>query len=517
MRYRNTMIVILTVLLFGVLYYLSLSSVSARAPDYSYKSFPMTIKSKPMSDLIPLIKEKVKFIKEKSSLLQPYKKDSLAFLERNIDQPGITLPQLVLRSFLMPNSDVGSIPISPMTADPMETTTFQFGQGGLGWYFHYGTFVDSPASYFIYVCRMETVPAKILQDKNIPLGSTAYYSIVGGVGVGGNWNYSPFGIFEGEYTKITESTFMFKGVNMPPGWSCDFISPANGMFGINLKWNKDGKSYGFASSVRSLRPPFMNNPQACIPCVGGAGSLYWSYTSQMMDADITIDSKVSSFKDGVGWMDHQWLNSNVFSNYVNLLSNVSSTFNNKGRGLKRYIWLNLNVDYNLQYMLNIFPTKNLQVNDVLDVKYNKYDSDDVQWNLDGKAIVLATVNVNGTDFPTKYTVKIDGREFELSGEMFGTSVTIDVSNNFHWTGSATVKENGKLIGVGFMEANRLQDDDTYISNTLNAAGLDNSNVAYFRDRNLSFYQASWSFFIAISLILVSILLVYNIYKYIRDK
>src|SRR6185437_10542533 len=373
----------------------------------------------------------------------------------------------------------------------------------------------SVANYFFYLLRNEVIPDQLRKTLNLNPGQGTYYNIVGGVGVNGDWSYSPFMVCRGTYNVTTETTFSFEALkssdtglseDLPTGWECTFDSPTTGYFNIDMKWpdpqSKSGGQLGFTAVLQSVRAPFYVNPGGCMPCSGGAGTLYFSFTQMVTEATLLTSGQTStSFSNGTGWIDRQWLNNYISNKSLKALSNVVGTFSIVKKGLGRYLWYNLHLSPSLQYMVNVYPTKDLKAGDTLSTLINKY-ADNTTWNINGTVTVEETVDVQDPNtgatikYPTILTFHIPNKKSSTGEDIycldttpFGVNVTVDLSNNIHWTGSAILYDSqNRMVGTGFAEANQLQDNNTYTSNILAKSKIDQSNSQLFTSKPLSFTQ-----------------------------
>ncbi len=480
-------------------------------------SYPYKVESLPLNELSKYLKKRIQYVVDNSSDLDPYNKKQFNIVAQSILDNSNNLEATVLNTILLPNADLGNIPITPLLKDPIQTTNFQFGQGMTGWYFLYNTFVqgDIVANVFFYLMRLETIPDVLREKLNLNPGESTYYNIVGGVGINGKWYYSPYKICRGKYEAFTETTFNFEALDIP-GWMCEMSSLTNGTFDINMSWN----NITFRSNMRAIRPPFYNHPKGCTPCIEGAGSLYWSYTQMETSALIQIPDKIEGlyydygyhFSNGTGWIDRQWVNQYLTGRLGKIFVNIVDSINNKPRGLGRYLWYNLHVSKNLQYMATAFPKDDLKKGDIIDALFNRY-SEDVEYGINGKITILEIVNIDGTIFPTIIHFNLfNGEEYVLNSRPFGNNVTIDGSNNFHWTGSALLYKDNKLIGTGFCEANQLQDFKEYTLNIFKKANISKNYVDVFKTKNLKFRQVWLDVVLLAILLLLITLILYHLYK-----
>jgi hypothetical protein len=459
----------------------------------------------------------------------------------------------VLSCLLLPNTDVGNIAINPLQDNPLSTTTFQFGQGSTGWYFLYGTFIVDASTnppqvgnFFAYIFRVETIPDKLREQLKLAPGTSTYYNLVGGVGINGVWYKTPYIMTRGTYQVMTETTFNFTALDLPAGYAYSFSSLATGQFSINVQWVDpvSNKPVGFSAYLNSVRPPFYAGDKGCSPCVQGAGSLYWSYTQMTVDASLTIPgTDPKTYSNGTGWIDHEWLNTNIDGVSSNILANILAMFSGASRGLGEYLWINLHVTPNLQYMITALPKIALSVDSEIPMTVNRY-ANTTTWGLKGSLVVkkvkgILDPGLNVTvNFPTAYQIIIPGKfggliggsdvlpeEYYIDTTPFGDNVTIDLNNNLHWDGSALLYDSTqKLIpgGSAFSEVNKVIDIANYNRNILSIIGLDPtpSNIQMLSGGKLPFIQGLFSLAIVISMIILFIIFLvytYKMFKTLRDS
>lgn len=475
---------------------------------------PGTYTSMPFSEFRKILPARFQYIKDESSFLEPYDKDKLALVESSV--PNVTDEQLIALLYCTPNMGLGQYRLEPITVPPANVTSFQFEQGMMGWFWFYGTFIDSTgntASYMYYIFRLDMFSPDLRAKLNLPMGSTTYYYIASGVGRGNEWSYSPFKICRGEYKIQNDSVFSFTGLDLPTGWSFTLNSTGVGKFNISSYWtDSTSKNQGFNADIKTARQPFFNGPQGCAPCEGGAGSLYFSYTQLHSSAALTVNDSVSNHINGTGWLDRQWLNGQVSTIYLNLLANSMGMFKEATGGLGKYVWLNLHLTDSLQYMIYSFLPLDSPV--VVGTKFNTTQNRygyKTEWSLSGTAEVLETTVLNGITFPIKYKLSTREGSVILSAEKFNKSISIDPSNNIHWDGSGIVYDSTgtKMIGTGFLEANEFADPTTYTTNLLQSIGLpatDDNLQMFGTTSQLSFSEGLPSLVVAILVVLAILVL-----------
>lgn len=478
---------------------------------------PGTYTSMPYSEFNKLIPQRLQYVKDKSTFLEPYDKNKLEFIMQNIGS--VTDMQKIIMMAGVPNVEMGYYGIDPIKQDPKVLSSFQFEQGMTGWFWIYGTFIDSTgntASFMYYIVRMDMFPPELRKEMNLPMGSTTYYFISTGVGRGNEWKYSPFMFVRGEYKINSDSSFSFKAIDAPAGWVSNLNMDSFGNFEIESGWaDSAGKKNGFAANMQAERTPFLNNPGGCTPCAGGAGTLYFSYTQLNTNGSITLNDSAAAYRNGNGWVDRQWLNRQVSTVYFSLFANIVNVFETETRGLGKYVWLNLHLKKDLQYMVsgNFSENELITKGTVFQTNTNRYGpNDDIQWKIKGvTAEVLDTMTTDGINFPVKYKINTPDGVYILDVAKFPNSVSIDLTNNLHYNGSGLVYDTtGRLVGTGFMEANQFAPNSQYTANVLKGMGLDTTaqNIAMFSGYSqLPFWEGFPSLLVGISAIIVLISLI----------
>lgn len=486
---------------------------------------PGTYTSLSFSEFRKILPARFQYIKDESSFLEPYDKDKLALIESSV--PNVTDEQLIALLYSTPNIGLGQYRLDPINVPPQNVTSFQFEQGSMGWFWFYGTFIDSTgstASYMYYIFRLDMFSPDLRAKLNLPMGSTTYYYIASGVGKGNEWSYSPFKICRGEYKIQNDSVFSFTGLDLPQGWKFTLNSTGVGKFDISSYWvDSTSKNQGFAMNIHTVRPPFFNGPQGCAPCEGGAGSLYMSYTQLYSNGSLTINDSISNHSNGVGWLDRQWLNGQVSTVYLNLLANTMGMFKESTGGLGKYVWLNLHLNDSLQYMLyNFFPLDSPVVKGTkFTTTQNRYGYK-TEWSLTGSAEVLETKEIDGITFPIKYKLATREGTVILDAGKFNKSISIDPSNNIHWDGSGIIYDStgNNMIGTGFLEANEFAAPDVYTTNLLQSIGLPmtDANMQLFGTTSqLSLSEGLPSLIVSILVILAVLLLLIWFVKTLFSK
>lgn len=461
-------------------------------PDYRTNNRFGPVTTVGMNTLRKLFLEKLDYIKNNSSLFRPFNSRQIDIIKSKTAHENLSLNELGQLNMLAPNSYTDFGPITRPHESPLDTTCFQFVQGWAGWYWLYGTFVDTDGtvkSFMFYLIRLELVPEAVLNKHNLKPGEATIYYISCGVGNGNTWVYSPYLFVRGTYNSKSKTTFSFKALAMPDRGICSMSGESPQKFDLQCKWKdpSTGKMHGYHVSMNSAEPPKFNTPDGCAPCIGGEGTLYWSYTDLRIQGELLLNNKSIPVKNGVGWMDHQWGGSGFDQLSWRIIFNIYRLFS-MPHYFGRYIWLNLHLPGE-QYLIYTFPRTTVkQKDDYTDIVINKYAAGKkTDYNIKGgKLTVLETKKIDNTDYPVAYELQMPNKSYILDGKMFGDCVTVDLTGNFHWSGSAMVKnKDGKKLGTAFLEANQLQDPAEYLKVQMKHAGIDDTYLAVFNEKHLS--------------------------------
>ncbi len=469
-------------------------------PAYVPPSPPYVATTAPLDIVKKVGMDRIKLIKNESGLLQPYNEAAMQICESHVPDTK-DYSQLALTYFLTPNNTIGSLPLSKL-ATPEKTLLLQFEQGILGWYWGYLTFEKPICNVMFYVIRMDVGNPELREKYNLPLGATTMYSLSVGVGHGPNtWQYSPHIITDGVYQARSETEFVFTSAG---DWgSLSFQGKEANFdltFDIKSSFNKK-QSFGCQCSLSqgSIGPSF-NGPNGCLPCFGGAGSLYWSYTQLNASVQrLSINKKellTAPITGGDGWIDRQWIRNGAMDPlFPRLVNNVAGLINTRSGTIGRYVWINLHLrNPEIQYMIIGMVDEHLKITSDLtfDTKYQIY-TDGKVLNKFGQMKTLSTTTVKNSGkgvivYPTKVSVDVEApdgskKTYILDAAPYGDCVTIDFSGNLHWSGSASLS----VPGTAFMEFNQFQNVEDYTDTIVDLAGLPEKTGPVFL-KPLTFWQ-----------------------------
>ena len=187
---------------------------------------------------------------------------------------------------------------------------------------------------------------------------------------------------------------------------------------------------------------------------------------------------------------------------------------NKGRqynGLPPYIWLNIRLSDNVQYMIFSIFENPPKKGDTVQCSMNKYEPSIITFfdkNQKVNVKVVDTFNSQGIEYPTVYEVSIDDTIYTLDSRPYGETFFVDALNTNHWGGSCDVMVNNKQVGTGFLEAQRFDGNVKCLEGNFKLLGFDPSeNFAqtYYDTRNTAELVASYAILIVLFSLLAILL------------
>lgn len=411
----------------------------------------------------------------------------------------------------VPNSNIGMKPIMPLSADPLDTTCFQFGQGQTEWYFFSGHMESM--GFTVMLFKIELAGGALARAHQIFNPADAcLYSVAAGYGKrDGPWITCPATAFTAEYGCGND--------NSPsgPGWTfqanvptadCPFLQQCNVLFtnpvgdapatvALNLQWTDPSEAAGLRviNTVFTMdRGPAVNEgPSGCVPgCGSGVGSLYWSYPLTSVSGTLGTTSNLS----GTGWIDHQWFQTGILRNpFLRTLGNIYSPFA-AAPVVLRWFWLTAQTK-SKQYMIPIIisappiPPRDSPISPTgviscslqygMGSKAVKIVSGTATYGIDGTATILEMVQRGSTYFPTRYKLEIDGNQYILQAA-FGQSLVYLPRATLNWEGAADLfaADGTTRLGTGFIESNQLETETELLTPPLRSAGVPMGKMCHFK-------------------------------------
>ncbi len=473
------------------------------------------IMSTKIKDYSELFQKKFDYIREKTNIFTPANEDILKIFE-NRTKENFGVKEAFITTLITPGNLIGYKPMTPYT-DTTEKICLQIEQGSMGWYWLYGTFSNTKDCFLLQLNRLDTIPTELRESLGYKLGDTTIYSLTLGIGNGKEYYFGNI-YFEGSLNISNNIKFSIISKDNTVSFSHDLDNMSvnvKNMLLTNNSDNNDTKIFNFTCSCKNNFEMYLNQPNGCEPC-GFINSSYQSYTNLYIDVNYTTnkgDSK--NLQKGYGWMDHQWGNGEIDSIFYKSLTSIL----NKGNlytGLPPYVWLNIRLNDNLQYMIFSLLSNIPKKGDVIKCYINTYKPSGVTFFNNNKIDVkiLDTVELNGTNYPTKYEVNIDELKYVLDSTPYGNTLFLDALNTNHWGGSCDVLLNNNQVGTGFLEAQRFDGDLKSIQKNFELLNITNPNVyqKYYNTKNTTTLIASYLLY-SILFVLFTILL----YKFVKNS
>lgn len=463
----------------------------------------------PLSVLRDALIRRLNSIKDSSGILTPTDIPRINALISTLQSRTPTCGSLVSAASMIPNASCGFDALSPLkSSNPLDYSCFQFGQGNLGWHFAYADF--GTIAFTLMFFRVEMAPPHILREMNIAPEAGVIYTISAGYGTrGGPWVTLPATAVQGIYECGDQSFSFLSIINTECPWLTRFALNQNkGVTTVDLGWtSNDGSAVGYKGKLTPNKPPIFQGPKGCLPCVGGQGTIYWSFPSMTAEGQVgPIDSPITA-TNGVGWYDHQWMSSGgaLNSKVLQLLSNVKGMFSVPKP--IRWLWLTLQLPNDIQYTTSTILSDLPQLGKTYNfTSVSKAQGNDVKYNINGTVTVEEMIEVGDQSYPTKYTINIEGGTYTLQSA-FGNSVVYLPSSVLNWEGPGDVLDStGKLIGTGFLEANQLDTADNLIATVGTRAGIPSSDFNLFHLKKTAVFSGILSAIILFLLIAYIIIL-----------
>ena len=498
-----------------------------RKPTLYYKPLPLkyTTQTTDFNTLKKITQERVQNIKQKSNIFTPYNEKNMNASTNAINNSK-TYTELATAFLTLPNHSIDTYPIYPIK-DINKTLTFQYEQGVLGWYWGYAVYKkdNNFGTVMYYVLRNDLGTEELRKKYNLSIGETTVYTVSIGVGTGnGNWYFCPepiicAGKYQVDNTNFTLTCKTDKLQNFVLVNTDDKLS-------LSFSYKDKLLDFGTNTNFIKTNKPRFNAPNGgCAPCISGVGSLYWSYTELESTSTVFIKDKKYNFTNGDGWLDHQWGRSEIPFTLVDRLGfNVINMFKPTGK-LGRYVWINLHLPDNTQYMVFCFPddNKDAEVGDNYTSKYNLYTKDESKLLQSGTIsfdyITSYSYNNSSIKFPTKLTIVVydnnnNKHTYKIDTSKYGDCITIDGSGNPHWSGGAILLEDGEEKGTAFLELNQFEEKQKYLENTLKLANI---NPKDYTLTKLSLWKTLPSILILLLPIILVIIIIVLIILGVKNK
>jgi hypothetical protein len=478
--------------------------------DDSYNNGNIMITN--IKDYKELLKQKIKYINENKNILNSANKDIINIINNQIES-NLDISKMIVSSTLIPGGTIGYTPMIPYY-DTSKQICFQLEQGYVGWYWLYGTFPNTKDCFLYQLTRIDLLPTDIREKLGYKLGETTVYCVTLGIGNGTDYFYGN-SYFEGIFTIFNNLKFSIVSKDNQFSFNHDYnhMSIKCNMILKNNKTNEKIK-YNFSSQTQNNDIMFFNQLNGCYPCE--LNNSYQSYTNLYMKMNYSTEKGISkNLENGFGWMDHEWGGSETPS----ILYKCLLTILGNGKiynGLPPYIWLNIRLSDNTQYMIFNLLNNSIKKGDTVTCNLNTYKSSKNILFTDQPKVnvyVKDTIIFENTEYPIIYKVTIDNNIYTLDSSRYGNTIFKDFTNTWHWGGSCDVYLDDKIVGTGFLEAQRFDGDIKCLKNNFEFLGFnDSDNMAnkYNNTKNIS--QLIFSFIIIISMIIFSLFIFYKIIK-----
>lgn len=422
-------------------------------------------------------------------------------------------------------------PIDKLECDYTSYSKIMFDQGISEWFGFFGMSEDSNNGYTFAILRNPTIGyySNSMIDYDELIKSTLFYII--GYIIIDNIKY-PFSTdkkfltcsckyikdemgnlsiklykYDNNDTGILLSDFLFTSSN--------FLNNMN----ISITYKKDNNIINI-STVNQISPYKQGDKYACAPCISGVGTSYFSSplaTGTMTTNDISIKIK--------SWFDHQWgtLSPDLRSPFGRIQLMLLDYF--KKPPFSTWIWMGIQyVNKNKEIQYNIAITgidrNNVKIDSVFKTSFvtKMYRTDinkKIKYKLTGNITILGIYN----KYPNKLLIEIsDGNIFILESIINdGTVLLSNGSENMEVPCNLFMKpdtgsETKVRCGQGFIEVNRLNNENNDIDYLASIAKIPTDKISKFYKKKPTFYEVLPSIIVLLLLIILLICILYIIIK-----
>lgn len=494
---NDYIIMIFLILYLSVSYWITYkSNITYNLMDDSYNNG--NVMTTNIKDYKDLFNKKIDYIKQNKTILNPANDKIIEAIRNKINNTNFDIAGAFISTLLIPGNTIGYTPMTSYN-DTSKKICLQLEQGNTGWYWLYGTFPNTKDCFLYELTRVDILPTDLRTKLGYKLGETTIYSITLGIGNGKDYYYGNV-YFEGIFTILNNIDFSIvsKDGNFEFYHSLNnIIVNCKNIMLINNKNGNDIIKYSFSCQSKNNYNMFLNQENGCYPCEFSNNS-YQSYTNLYIDMVYSNEKGINKkVEGGFGWMDHEWGGGEVQTIFYKSMLSIL----NKGRlynGLPPYIWLNIRLSDNTQYMIFDMFENTPKKGDILMCNINKYKPSGVSFFTNSPKIqvkVLDTVEYNSISYPTVYQVTIEGNDYILDSRMYGDTIFIDGLNTTHWGGSCDVLLNEKIVGTGFLEAQRFDGNIRCLEGNFELLQFDkaeNFASTYYSTRNTLQYVLSYT-------------------------
>lgn len=500
-----------------ILYYyvITFYSVTYDIMDKPYNNGTTMITN--IKDYKKLFEQKIKYIRQHKDILSSANKNIIQLMKDKIDTENFGVQEAIITTLNIPGGLIGYTPAIPYD-DTSKKICFQLEQGNVGWYWLYGTFPKTKDCFLYQLTRVDLLPTNLREKLGYKVGETTVYAITLGIGNGKDYYYTNV-YFEGIFTILDNIRFSIISKDGLLRFTHDYNKITINCNSIKLTNNKDKTEkslFDFQCETTNNDIMFFNQLNGCEPCQ--FNNSYQSYTNLYTTMSYSNDKGiVKEVENGFGWMDHEWGGALAPS----ILYKSVLTILGKGKlftGLPPYIWLNIRLSDNQQYMIFSFPTLPIKKGDMIEANINSYQPSSITFFSNQPKVNVKVIDIviyENTSYPSIYEVEIEGNKYILNTTPYGHTIFKDFSNTWHWGGSCDVLLNNKIVGTGFLEAQRLYGDIECLKDNFELLGFNDSGSfasTYYNTTNKTQLFISISIFIVLFILLL--LFFYNFIKQI---
>lgn len=230
----------------------------------------------------------------------------------------------------------------------------------------------------------------------------------------------------------------------------------------------------------STNPGVFEGKKGCAPCIGGAGTNYWSITYMKGTGEGLLPGS-DKVRDLVGWFDHQWFNGTPHSTVTQIIDVALQTTRPPVRS--SWIFVTIQPGTDVQYSASFVEQKSsaaiaaIKVGSQFTGTANKFQGTSATYGIKA-TFTIDSFSPQDPRLPDGVTVAIEGKVFKLKAACDGRVVLPDGTINLEAISLVYEADAATPVGVGCIEINGFHNYDDDVKRSEALGGID-ASVKYF--------------------------------------
>ena len=423
--------------------------------------------------------------------------------------------------------------------DYRKAINMRFDEGTSGWYSAWGTSADGRRAYVLNIVRVPTTGSCT--------AANTFYNVVGYVldnGVKHPFTVLGMPLFcPGTFISTTDPDKLSLVMNLTDSSiakdpsvflkEASIVGDASSLRDMKIKLAfKDGSSYAF--DLSSMYGGALQAQHGCMPCVGGAGSNYWSFTRQLgtgtgfhgkavmpnfgarngssTEAVVVAPPTPGAGREFVGWFDHQWMNPTPHVFIDKILDDFVSTVTVTPE--LSCIWIALQPSDLMQYMVVVKfdgPTavRKIKPGAVFSAYVNRFSGGFPSYNIPHCKIKILTVMPEDRALPLQIRVSIGTDEaYIITPTADGRVTTSNGSINFRSPALLLNTATNMQSGTAFLMEDNLHNQVEGAKNMMLLGGIRGAPIQTFlpHKRSPASTAASIAFVVCMAVLALAIVI-----------